>query len=162
MGELKNRKHEIFARNVIRKKGNLTEAYKDTYPESNHNSARANAPRLLRKDPLTPLRITELLNKANLSIPALNRKLAELANATKPVFNNETKRTEIADDSPIQLQATQTAYKLHGLLQPRAHSEGDKTINFNLSIAQLDKLDGIIDRVKALDVTEDTQTGEIE
>lgn len=149
--ELSN-KHKEFCDNYIKRHGNQTKAYLDTYPDSAENSARANSSRLITNDNIKT-HITALMEeKTGLQIGKVLDKLSRLSEAQKPVIVNKIVKSY--PDHSIQLESLKVILKLYGLLTPQAQgSQVDaRSITFNISDSKdLERLEGIIDRLEALE-----------
>ena len=100
MPPLKNIKHEIFAHNVVKHKGNQTKAYKDTFVGTKDECAKDNGSRLIARDSVRE-RVVEILNKKGLSFDNLMDKLGSHVHS---ITEN------------ISLEATKFSYRLHGAL----------------------------------------------
>lgn len=105
-------KHELFAQELIKTKGNQTEAYANTY-DKDQNSAkelatsRVNASILLTK-PNIRKRVIQILNEKNLS-------LDYCVSSLKTCVDSE--------NEGIKLEATKTAFKLHDAFPSEKESQ---------------------------------------
>ena len=114
MAPLKNPKHEMFARKVIKYEGNISKAYKENYPDSkDYDIIRASASHLFARKEVRN-RVAELLDRSGLDIASLNNKLQHLVNAKKKIPVRD-KLVEVEDNS-TQLSSITLAYKLHGCM----------------------------------------------
>jgi len=83
--ELKNKKHELFARNLVKYKFNQTKAYAATYPDSSYRAAQPDSSRLLNA--ITTDRALEIMNEVDgASLSSLIKSLKDDLTATKPII----------------------------------------------------------------------------
>jgi len=145
---LSNPKHELFAKNLIKRKLNQTKAYMDTYPASKIDSARSSASELFVKDNIQD-RVHYLLQQSkSLNIEETLSQLSENIRATKTlVHSNDAVLTQVPDYS-VRLDATKTVLKLHGLLKQ------ENTVNIDARqqavIAQPDEINTVISKLLEL------------
>lgn len=138
MPPLKNTTREMFAREIIKQNGHITNAYKKIYkPTSTKEiNIQSTASHLFARQDIKD-RISELLNSTGLSIAELNKKLQGLVNHKKPLVVDGN--VEYFDDGNVQLSATTLAYKLHGVL---SNSEVDNSIKIQSnSVTQINNID---------------------
>lgn len=98
MTELKNLKHESFAKSVVEHKGNISEAYRDVYDPQANGSAGASASRLLDTVSVRD-RVIALMKENGIDLKGLTKKLTEHVND---------------GDKRLSLDATKFSYKLQG------------------------------------------------
>jgi len=97
---LDNVKHELFANELVKSRGNASKAYAKVYKEADTNSIAPSASRLLTNGKVKD-RIAVILEKHNLSLDDLTHKLKEHV---------------LSDDDRISMDAVKTSYKLHKVL----------------------------------------------
>lgn len=102
MGQLKNMKHEIFVRNLVKTKGDQKAAYLKTFGTKNENTA-SNASSMLMRRPEVRERAREILDAHGLTIDNLTVYLKE------NIIEN-------SKDCPVRQDAIKTAYKIQGVL----------------------------------------------
>lgn len=132
--ELLNKRHEMFARAVIKNGGNLSGAYMEIY-KSKPDTARHGGSFLLRNVEIRR-RISELMEAQGLGITELNKKLKDMLNAKKGSSYQEGGVVKYRDDVRTQMEALGLAYKIHGLI---GHSNPD-SIEIFLSPEKLESI----------------------
>jgi len=164
MPRLKRPKQELFCQELIKNKGNATQAYKDVYTAGNPANAHKHAYQLTNK-PHIQHRITELLERDGITLSRLNGKLGEKLDCKKTMVVG--KQTIKVNDNTTQMDAVKTGYKLYGLLQntTQAPQIDARSINFTVTSGEIAKLRTINAELAqlndALTVSDTIQTGEV-
>lgn len=161
MGKLKNKKREIFCREVLKSKGNISKAYKEVYNTKHPDAIRANSSHLF-KAPEVQQRIDELLNQSGLSVEELNSKLQLLTEAEKSiVVDGKIKEVK---DCPTQLAALRTAYQLRKMLGNEGQQAGQQVNIHIYSPEEVSNIGKVISELKKLNENmgnEYSPTGEV-
>lgn len=161
MPRLKNTKHEIFAHNVVKTKGNQKQAYIATYPKSAEISAENNSTRLISNEGVRT-RIQELLERTyGAKLDILLNKTLDLADADKKIILD--KQLVDVPDNSTRLEAQKVLYKLHGLLIPKSGDVNiDKAIVFNLNPEHIQELSSVVQGMKEIASRGDRISGKVE
>ena len=150
MPKLKNAKHELLAKNIIKDNFNLTQAYRDTYPNASYKSANARVYPLVKNSEHIQNRIQEIANSKGLTLESLIDGLNETRKANKPIIFNGVITSEYPDHA-VRLEATKTGLKIHGALGPDSQTSIDaRSVNIQLDKSDVDKLSSIVDKMKTL------------
>jgi len=102
-------RHELYARNLIRHKGNQTKAYLEVYPNCSKASAPSKASRLVRNGNVIH-RIQELLNPDEAMLRSVVKTLLQACEAKKALRMG--KETILVSDHRSRLRAVQMILKL--------------------------------------------------
>jgi len=102
MPRLKNLKHEVFAKNVVKHKGNLTEAYMDTYKSAKQTTANSYSC-LVAQRPEVKTRIQEIMDAQGLTLEFLTGEL-------------KSNIVENKKDCAIRQDAIKTGFKLQKVM----------------------------------------------
>lgn len=152
MPKLKNPKHELLAKNIVKEKFNLTKAYMATYPSSSYASANTNVHQVIEK-PIVYNRIQEIANAKGLTLESLIDDLNEDRQAKKPITFNGVITDEYPDYA-VRLEATKTGLKIHGVLGADNLTQVDaRSINVTLEPSDVAKLADTLKEIKALSGT---------
>jgi hypothetical protein len=136
-------RHKLYARNLVKRRGDQTLAYMDTYPDASRTSAPALASRLLANNPQILNHVQTVLNSNGLSLDVLSKKLAEKLQSQK-VIVCDNEMHEIPDHN-AQLKAVELGMKAHGVLK-----DVDNSTTYNVQVNQqlvLEKLGERMDKV---------------
>jgi hypothetical protein len=146
MGRLKNLKHEHFAKNLIKYKGNQTRAYAKTYPDSNSPASSAS---LLVRNGNVRQRVFEILqsNKAT-RLPELIKKLNGMTEAERAIVVG--KQLASVADNPVRLDALKTIFKLYGMLGGEAIMSSQTNVQFNIDTVSDVRLTDVITNLSKL------------
>ena len=149
MSKLNNQRHESFARALV-KVGSQKKAYMEVYPGATHRSASTCATRVLSKHPEIKERASEIADRNGVTQDRCMRKIAQLMDAKKKVLINN--RFRKVDDNNIQLNATQTGLKIHGLLKENNQEYNQYNDNRVVSISKINaKTDNkLLENIKKL------------
>jgi len=150
MPKLKNPKHELFCKELAKNKYNYKRAYANTYPDCTTSALGANSSRLVSRADIRD-RMSELLANSGLSVEELNGKLAALLDSKKAIIVN--KDIAYVSDNNTQLEATKTAYRLHGLLNNDNNTNNytdNRAITIDVSSKDINNLDNIVNNINEL------------
>lgn len=157
MPPLKNPKHELLAKNVVKHNYNMTKAYLDTYPTASYESANSSVFPLVKSSPAIQGRIQEIANSKGMTVESQIDKLVECQSATKPISFNG-KITDTSPDYAVILAATQTGLKIHGVLgQDGAVNIDARSINVNVSDESISRVESIIEKISKLTQLRNTE-----
>lgn len=151
MPKLKNKKHELFAQNLVKAKFNQTKALQATYPDSSYKAANVSGTRLLQ-NPAIELRVQEIANQKGLTVESLVEDLNNLRQANKPIIEAGVITAEYPD-SAVRLETVKTGFKLHGLLSNDNRSidiDARTTNNVLVTGLSAERLNATIAELKAL------------
>lgn len=136
-------KHREYTKNLVKAKGNQTEAYLRTYPDCDPKNAPALASRLVTAKPEILTQARRSLEKNGVSLDVLSKKLKEKLESQKVIVVDNN--VQHVNDNSAQLKAVELAYKVHGALK-----DTDNSVNINVQHNQaiiLDKLGARLDAV---------------
>ena len=138
MAKLKNPKHELYSKLVVKEKGNLGNAYAQIYQSNKIETCQANASRLFAR-PEIRSRIAELLELSGIPIERLNKKLSDLLEAEKAMVVG--KKIEYTPDNATQSDMLKVAYKLYGLIGNDSEVYQDnRSISINVPVQELNSI----------------------
>ena len=142
-----NPQQTLFAKNLIKTKGNQKKAYLKAYPDADPKHAPAYASRLVSNHPEIIEYARQTLTSQGVTIEALSRNLKKHLNSKKTIIvNNDTK---LVSDNTTQLKATELGFKLHGLGE-RQPINADTVNITNNQVFIADKLSNRLDKVLGL------------
>jgi len=148
MPKLKNPKHELLAKNIIKHNFNLTEAHQATYPNSSYKASNANVQAIVKNSNVFQ-RVEEIANEKGLTIESLIDDLNSSRKATKPIILNK----KIIDypDYATRLETTKTGLKIHGILgADGVINQDNRSINVSMSADSINKLADVTAKLEAL------------
>lgn len=152
MPRLRNIKQENYCQNVIKKDGNLRQAYLEAYPNASIATANTKAYTLMDK-PHIFTRVTELLEKnKRVELGSLIDRLADKLEATKQTQNKDGDILEQPDNA-IQLNTIQ--YILDRLYRLKSDGAGiinqdNRVLNITLDKESIAQLSTIVSEMKQL------------
>ena len=158
-------KHRLFAKNLIKTKGNNKKAYKLTYPSATDVTAKNRGSELVRTHPEIRTYLVETLDKRGVSIDTLVGGLKRLLNAKKEVIMPSGEKVKTVDNS-TRLQAVKTGFELHGALKTATSINTDRrSININLGGREPKEVEALTSKLdllnQALALDSGAQDGEI-
>ncbi len=148
VADIKRRK---LAQNIVKYEGDKVRAYQQTYPDcKSRKSAQNSVSKALNKYPEIIDNVSNMLTKQGLGIGKLNSKLAKLIDWNKVVITPKGDTVSVPDGN-LQLEATKTAYRLHGELTTGNSSVVDnRQVNVTMNSADTDKLASVASDLKAM------------
>lgn len=154
MPKLKNPKHELLAKNIVKEKFNLTKAYQDTYPSASYNSANSQVHTLVKQSPQILSRVEEVANAKGMTLESLIEDLNNLRTSTKPIVINK----KIIDypDYSVRHEVTKTGLKIHGALTDNNTNIDARSVSIQLDPADIVKLAEVTARLEVLSKQIDT------
>lgn len=158
-------KHRMFAKNLIKTKGNNRKAYKLTYPDATDITAKNRGSELVRTHPEIRSYLVETLDKRGVSIDTLVGGLKRLLNAKKETIMPSGEKIKTTDNS-TRLQAVKTGFELHGALKAAGSINTDRrSINIDMRGRETGELKSLTNKLnelnKALALDSGAQDGEI-
>ena len=158
-------KHRLFAKNLIKTKGDNKKAYKITYPNASDVTAKNRGSELVRTHPEIKEFLVETLNKKGLPLDNLVGKLKRLTSAKKELVQPSGEVVKVVDN-PTRLQAVKTGLEMHGALRTSTSINTDnRSININLEGKDTRELKTLSDKLdqlnNALQLDVGMQDGEI-
>lgn len=147
MPKLKNTKHELFSRALIKNKGSQTKSYKEVYACAD-STAECNSSKLINL-PEVQNRVLELLDKQeNTKLSGLLGELNNQVLSTKELFIRGRK-VEIKDNTS-RLDAIKQCLKLYGLDRDSNNNVTNNNINILMSPEVLTRLEMVANSLKSL------------
>lgn len=154
MAKSLNIRHKTFCSNVVKYKGNITKAYLATYPDSNYNSAGANAVRLIRDERVVNELHSLLCSNPATSPAAVMQGLSESLRAQRPLIIKD--RLHTFPDYGVRLEAQKFIAKGYGfgngndIPNPSANIYNINNVNIDKIEAIITKLDRVGDKLKGI------------
>jgi hypothetical protein len=151
--QLKNKRHELYAANLIKKNWNQTQAYRETYPNATYDSAKSKSSKTLIDYPEITNRAIAIAQMKGLTLEHTLEGLYKLTTAKKDVILN--KEFAKVDDNSVRSKAIELVMRMYGVLQSNNTPNDHKHIHFHLDKEDIKDLKTLM-----LTIKEDTSISE--